>query len=147
MKDLIMNRLDLQAAVTRLIREAAARDAQHNNGEVQLYGVIENGEVTEFVYHEIIGQGSYLESPDLVYLGRDRFFDPLHDEDLEMWYEGSGYPGTYQQLSEVNPGEWADLYSDWQQSHIEDNIRDWTANKINLIIDELERDFALQLID
>lgn len=151
MKDLIMLREDLQEAVKRLIRKAASHDEQHNDGEVQLYAVLgeaQNGNVIEFVYHEIIGQGNYLEGPDLVYLGRDRFFDPLHDENLADWWKQEGRTGSWQKFREHNLGEWFDLYSDWQQLQIDDNIRDWTSNKLNLIIDELEREgFALQLID
>lgn len=148
MKELIMKREDLQEAVKRLIREAASHDAQHNDGEVQLYAIVDNGKVTEFLYHEIIGPSSYLEGPDLVYLGRDRFFDPLHDENLADWWKQDGRAGSWQEFQENNLFEWFDIVTDWQQSHIEDNIRDWTSNKLNLIIDDLEREgFALQLID
>lgn len=148
MKELIMKREDLQEAVKRLIREAASHDAQHNDGEVQLYAIVDNGKVTEFLYHEIIGPSSYLEGPDLVYLGRDRFFDPLHDENLADWWKQDGRAGSWQEFQENNLFEWFDIVTDWQQSHIEDNIRDWTEAKLNIIIDDLEREgFALQLID
>lgn len=142
---LTINRINLAKAIEKMIREAASHDQQHNGGEVQLYGVVENGKVTEFVYHEIIGNGSYLESPDLIYLARDRFFDPLHDEDYQEWWTNEGREGMWEEFREENLGEWLDLVAEWQQLQIDDNIREWTQNKMNLIIDELEQKHDLNL--
>lgn len=113
---LTINRIELQKAVEKMIRDAAGR--QHNSGEVQLYAEVKKGKVTEFVYHEIVGQGSSLEAPDLIYIARDRWFDNSKAEGYEQ-----------------------DEFGDY----VDDNIREWTAAKLDQIIDELEQSYDLEI--
>lgn len=142
---LTINRIELQKAVEKLIRAAASR--QHNGGEVQLYAEVKKGKVTEFVYHEVAGNGSSLEAPDLIYIARDRWFDPLHDEDYQEWWRNEGRSGKWEDLRDNSPGEWIDLLAEWQECQIDDNIRDWVSAKINLIIDELEQEYDLEIVE
>jgi hypothetical protein len=124
MKPLIFKRSALVEAVRAMITDAAGRD--HGRGFVELYATItpETGpaaEVVEFWTRETAGAGFDFVTADHIYIGR------------ELWFDLSAAEG-------YGPEEFSD--------YVADNLRDWTAAKLDEITGRLEFDgYALEIIE
>jgi hypothetical protein len=128
MYELIFKRSALVAAVRAMIEDAAGRD--HGRGFIELYATIRPvtdpisepvAEVVEFWTREVAGTGSDFVTGDHIYIGRAAWFD-------NSAAEGYG-PDDFEQ-------------------YVSDNLRDWTAAKLDEITDRLEHDgYRLDIVE
>lgn len=158
----------LREAIEKTIREAADFTAGQGGGEIQLYGRVENGEIYDYFTVTFAGHNNWIEGPDVVFLFRREWFDPLHDENYADWLDGEftdealkaefiahlqrevlehGYDydvedphNEWEEFAHVYPEKWAELLDQWRETWLDVNVPDIVGHAVSEIERHLEEE-------
>lgn len=131
----------LKEKLAELYRRAAGFGPTKWNGESQLYGIIENGRITDFAFEDFHDRNSHAYGNNLVLLAICLWFEPLANENFDDWWENEGFSKEipdWRVYAENYPEKWERKLDEWREIYIYNTVDEWVKKQIEALVDEAE---------